>query len=245
MNLATTQEEQHILEKSQKSGGFLCFSYNKSSENSKDTSGATFEMASDGMLIRIPGPQILGYIQQVVPKDNSKPYDAKQSLGKEFYLPPVLSPDLSKNEKDRTSNANGIGSGAAHGLRGQEEPRDPKYAGYNFGVAHTSMSSTRDPNADLDTLRGAKAHVIGSTRGSLSARNWCPAAATALTNLSDSQSKGTGESETGPKSHMVNGPTTTPLADAKGKSVEELASKVQQNLILGNSSFWAASVKST
>ncbi|KAI8942298.1 hypothetical protein NX059_000377 [Plenodomus lindquistii] len=49
-------------------------------------------MASDGMIIRVPGPQILAYIQQVVPNDASEAYNPAHALGTEFYLPPQASP---------------------------------------------------------------------------------------------------------------------------------------------------------
>lgn len=88
MALATSTSKTHLLEKSQSSGGFLFFSYSRASESQHDTSRATFQTASDGIIIRIPGPQILGYVQQLVPADESIPYDPAQSLGKEFYLPP-------------------------------------------------------------------------------------------------------------------------------------------------------------
>ena len=221
MDLATTEEKRHIMEKSQASGGFLCFSYNKSDENSKDTSRAAFDTASDGMLVRIPGPQILGYIQQIVPKDNSTPYNPKQSLGKEFYLPPVLSPDLSKNQNDSTSKTNGIPSGAAHGFRGKEELRDPKYAGHKFGVAHTSMSTTPDTKTDSETVGGSKGHTSSDDPSETSGPVPPPG----------SNSR---------RSHMANESLTSPLGDSKLKSVDELTSKIQQKLALDDGSLRAA-----
>ena len=217
MNLESTEEKRHVLERSQSSGGFLCFSYNKASEGSSDTSRATFELASDGMLVRIPGPQILGYIQQIVPKDNSTPYDPKQSLGKEFYLPPEPSPDLSRNQNDPARKASGVASGAAHGLPLEEELGDPKYAKYKFGVAQTSMSSTRGPKTDPDAVGVAKSHAMGNSAPE------------------PGQTQKSGDA-----THMVNGPTTTPLAHQKRKSVDDLASKVQQKLALDDGPIRAA-----
>ena len=224
MNLESTEEKRHMLERSQSSGGFLCFSYSKASEGSSDTSRATFELASDGMLVRIPGPQILGYIQQIVPKDNSTPYDPKDSLGKEFYLPPVLSPDLSKNQNDLISGAGGIDRGAAHGLPGQQELRDPKYAEYKFGVAQTSMSNTPKPKPTAKPTHGSgkPTHAIA---------DFPP---------SNSPPEPGQTQKSGDATHMVNGPTTTPLADPKRKSVDDLASKVQQKLALDDGSIRAA-----
>ena len=67
-------------------------------------------MASDGMIVRIPGPQILAYVQQIVPQDTSGQYDPEKSLGKSFYLPQPASPELSKNPS-------GDGARPQHGMR--------------------------------------------------------------------------------------------------------------------------------
>jgi hypothetical protein len=143
MEIDSSEEKTHLLEKSQSSGGFLCFSYNQASENSKDTSSAAFEMASDGMIVRIPGPQIIGYIQQVLPRDESIPYNPELSLGKEFYLPPTPSPDLGLNG----DNKSGAGaSGAAHGSKPPKNSNP--YSAFKFDIARTSMNGTKDPTPE-------------------------------------------------------------------------------------------------
>ena len=141
MNTSTKEQRDHLLEKSQSSGGFLCFSYNTASETQKDSSTAAFEIASDGMIVRIPGPQILGYIQQIVPRDQSVAYDTLQSLGKEFYLPPPADPAHSVNKADTNTGNSGAARGLpAPGIRPSGIPRP------SFGIRTTTMSAIKgDP----------------------------------------------------------------------------------------------------
>ncbi|MEH2456595.1 hypothetical protein [Nostoc sp.] len=66
-------------------GGFLCFSASSGSA-SKNSSEATFHGATENAYyIRIPGPQVIGYLLQFTPKDNSFPYSPATTLadGKE------------------------------------------------------------------------------------------------------------------------------------------------------------------
>lgn len=101
----TTEDKTHLSEKAQSSGGCLCFSYNQASEHTKDTSRAAFDFASDGMIVRIPGPQILGYVQQVMPVDSTTPYETKLSLGQDFYLPETTTPAMATNPPKRAHGA--------------------------------------------------------------------------------------------------------------------------------------------
>lgn len=59
---------------SSSSGGFLCFGSRSSSSSSSKASGTYASAKNRDVVIRIPGPQILGYINQLVPKDESVPY---------------------------------------------------------------------------------------------------------------------------------------------------------------------------
>ena len=68
--------KKHFDQQSQSSGGFLCFSHSSASRSSNDSSASTSKQASDGIVVRIPGPQILGYIMQLVGKDDSQPFQA-------------------------------------------------------------------------------------------------------------------------------------------------------------------------
>ncbi|KXJ90366.1 hypothetical protein Micbo1qcDRAFT_205214 [Microdochium bolleyi] len=59
-------------ERSESSGGFLCFSHSSGSRSSSDSSSSKTVATSDGVVIRIPGPQILGYMMQLTGKDQSQ-----------------------------------------------------------------------------------------------------------------------------------------------------------------------------
>ncbi|MFZ2726343.1 MAG: hypothetical protein WAX77_08845 [Methylococcaceae bacterium] len=56
------------------SGGFLCFSVGSSSSNKNSSESALHGAHGEYYYIRIPGPQVLGYFLQFVPKDNTAPY---------------------------------------------------------------------------------------------------------------------------------------------------------------------------
>lgn len=75
-----------LSQSSSASGGFLCFSCSHSS--SSDSNSKSFYSGSSGsnIIIKIPGPQILGWFLEFVSKDNSQPY----SKMPDDYLPPVL-----------------------------------------------------------------------------------------------------------------------------------------------------------
>jgi hypothetical protein len=61
------------------SGGFLCFSVSSSS-SSKSTSESSMHGAhGEYYYIRIPGPQVIGYFLQMVPKDNTEVYQPEIS----------------------------------------------------------------------------------------------------------------------------------------------------------------------
>jgi hypothetical protein len=57
-------------------GGFLCFSASSAS-SSKSTSESSYHGShGEYTYIRIPGPQIIGWMLQLTPSDNSSPYEA-------------------------------------------------------------------------------------------------------------------------------------------------------------------------
>ncbi|KAI1062937.1 hypothetical protein LB507_005566 [Fusarium sp. FIESC RH6] len=66
--------KEFIDKQSQSSGGFLCFSHSSASRSSSDSSSSSTTSASDGAVIRIPGPQILGYIMQLTGQDKSQDF---------------------------------------------------------------------------------------------------------------------------------------------------------------------------
>lgn len=62
--------KEFIDKQSKSSDGFMCFS----SRSSLDSSSTSITSASDGVVIRIPGPQILGYIMQLTSEDKSQEF---------------------------------------------------------------------------------------------------------------------------------------------------------------------------
>jgi hypothetical protein len=64
-----------VREQCSKGGGFLCFSASSSSSKSRESKNAHCGKTSDGLIIRIPGPQIMLWIMERVPDDESDPYD--------------------------------------------------------------------------------------------------------------------------------------------------------------------------
>lgn len=59
---------------SSRSGGFLFFGGSSSNSSARSTSSSFSSASNKDVVIRIPGPQILGYINQLVPKDKSHDY---------------------------------------------------------------------------------------------------------------------------------------------------------------------------
>lgn len=49
-------------------GGFLCFRASASKTKTKDTSHVQVKRTSNGMSIKIPGAQMIGYYTQILPK---------------------------------------------------------------------------------------------------------------------------------------------------------------------------------
>ncbi|KAH7304523.1 hypothetical protein B0I35DRAFT_494848 [Stachybotrys elegans] len=89
--------KEHIDRKSQSSGGFLCFSHSSASSSLTNGSTSSTTSTKDGVVIRIPGPQILGYMMQVVDKDESQPF--KMLEADEMFLDHL--DEIDKQEKDK------------------------------------------------------------------------------------------------------------------------------------------------
>ncbi|KAF7325505.1 ZnMc domain-containing protein [Mycena kentingensis (nom. inval.)] len=67
------------------SGGILCFSGSKSSSSSSSFSSSNFTQYSNGYIVRIPGPQILGYMMQKTDGDEATLMPSK--LPDNFFVP--------------------------------------------------------------------------------------------------------------------------------------------------------------
>lgn len=69
---------------SQAAGGILCFSYSKSSSSKSEARASNFKAYSHGFEIKIPGPQILGYIMQSTDTDDAQ--GMPKSLPANFFI---------------------------------------------------------------------------------------------------------------------------------------------------------------
>ncbi|KAF7299383.1 ZnMc domain-containing protein [Mycena indigotica] len=67
------------------SGGILCFSYAQSSSSSSEASSSNYEAYSNGFVVKIPGPQILGYMVQKLNSDEGEMMPSKLPDG--FLIP--------------------------------------------------------------------------------------------------------------------------------------------------------------
>lgn len=88
IKVETTQEDsslsKHFEDNSwPASGGILCFSASASSSSSSSSETAYHGESHGNYYLRIPGPQILGYFLQFVPKDLSKKYEPMYTDGKD------------------------------------------------------------------------------------------------------------------------------------------------------------------
>ncbi|KAE8244742.1 hypothetical protein A4X13_0g6310 [Tilletia indica] len=102
---STSTSKGSMKEDAARSGGILCFSYSSSETSASDSSASATKQASDGIVVNIPGPQILGYIMQLMPRDLSTKFgDDKE----EVYLPPTMEEiDVEKKKgQDRTAGGN-------------------------------------------------------------------------------------------------------------------------------------------
>lgn len=80
-------DKKYLDEKTTSGGSFLFFSTSKTTQKTEDSSSSAFQMSSDGMIVRIPGPQVIGYIQQLLPWDGTHPFNKKEALRPDIFLP--------------------------------------------------------------------------------------------------------------------------------------------------------------
>lgn len=101
------------------SGGFLCFSNSSASRSSASSNASSTVATSNGVVIRIAGPQILGYIMQLTAKDQTKTF--QPTATEEIFL-----------EDNPESLSNGtkakIDPGAAHGMNPVSKLDPTKFA---------------------------------------------------------------------------------------------------------------------
>ncbi|KAH7027231.1 uncharacterized protein B0I36DRAFT_247443, partial [Microdochium trichocladiopsis] len=100
--------KKHFDQQSESSGGFLCFSHSNASRSSNDSSSSSTVATESGVVVRIPGPQILGYMMQLTGKDESLTF--KEAKLEDIFLE---DPDV-----ESASSQGGSATGQpAHGIR--------------------------------------------------------------------------------------------------------------------------------
>jgi len=87
MSVETVADKQYLEEKMNSGSNFLFFSTSKSSQTTETTTSSKSDIARDGMVVRIPGPQIIGYIQQMLPWDSTQKFKEEETLKPEIFLP--------------------------------------------------------------------------------------------------------------------------------------------------------------
>ena len=79
--LSTGTVRNVIQEQIAKGGGVFCFSGSSASSSSSETSSAKVQQTSEGITIKFPGPQILGYYLEKTPPDESRYLTSGKSEG--------------------------------------------------------------------------------------------------------------------------------------------------------------------
>ena len=74
-------EKENMEKSAAAGGGFLGFSCTSSSSSSSASSDSFSSSTSDSLMMRIPGPQILGWFLQLTPEDKSTPYLSLKESG--------------------------------------------------------------------------------------------------------------------------------------------------------------------
>ncbi|KAJ7182514.1 hypothetical protein C8R43DRAFT_1144573 [Mycena crocata] len=120
---AAADSKQTDMAAAASSGGFLCFSYSSSRSSSSTATASSFRSYSNGYIIKIPGPQILGYMIQNTDVDNTELMPSKLPAG--FFIP------------DDEYNKTVAGEDPAHGV----DPGGPK------------VPATPPPTVTQDRLR--------------------------------------------------------------------------------------------
>ncbi|KAJ7270869.1 hypothetical protein C8J57DRAFT_1065233 [Mycena rebaudengoi] len=82
---SSTNSKSSDAASSASSGGFLCFSYSKSSSSNSTATASNFQAFSNGYIIKIPGPQILGYMIEKTDTDDAHLMPAE--LPADFFIP--------------------------------------------------------------------------------------------------------------------------------------------------------------
>jgi hypothetical protein len=164
-DIKTVADKRYLEEKTNSGASFLFFSTSKPGQKTEDSSSSGFDLASDGMIVRIPGPQIIGYIQQMLPWDYSHPFKSDESLKPDIFLPgdEVTNTDRGDSVPNSTKED---GRTIAHGLNMGNHGKDDQ----TF-VIRSTKPTPGDLAAPGSTVDGnpTQAHALnpsGGTRAS-------------------------------------------------------------------------------
>ena len=180
IKIASSAEDASAFKKvfdsqSESSGGFLCFSHSSGSRSSSDSSSSSSTQTQDGIVVRIPGPQILGYVMQLTGQDQSRPFAAMLEADL-FFEDEDDAPKPKTSGTTGRANAFNVNAAAASGpspantgIRSYDEenhmsaaaapgaPRPPRPANaFNPNASAASASgSSEAPGQLLDALQTA------------------------------------------------------------------------------------------
>ncbi|KAI0058158.1 hypothetical protein BV25DRAFT_1296423 [Artomyces pyxidatus] len=93
---SSSSSSKSFSEQAAASGGVLCFSYSHASQSSGDSSSVSTQEMADGLVIKIPGPQILGYMMQLTPKDATHKFESSDDS---YFLPSDVPPETGSGGK--------------------------------------------------------------------------------------------------------------------------------------------------
>ncbi len=146
------EDRSSFKENSATSGGFLCFSTSSSSSKTGDSSHSSSTQTSDGMVIRIPGPQILGYMMQLVHPDKSRDF---VKMDKDYLFEEMQRIDT--EDKNR-GGASGGGSAPAHGVNPDQVPdqTDRKPGVRRFNASGMFRDGDNKPAAAASSSQGSQ-----------------------------------------------------------------------------------------
>ncbi|KAI0071193.1 hypothetical protein K474DRAFT_1712673 [Panus rudis PR-1116 ss-1] len=103
---ASEDDKQNYQKQSSSAGGVLIWSYSSSESESSESKSHSFQAYSDGFIVRIPGPQILGYVMQLTDRDATVPMP--KTLPSGFLIP--------DSDYDVGIDGTNEGNGPQHGL---------------------------------------------------------------------------------------------------------------------------------
>lgn len=152
--IRTVQDKKYLDEKTTSGGSFLFFSTAKTTQKTTDSSSSNFQMASDGMIVRIPGPQIIGYIQQMLPWDGTHKFNKSEALRPDIFLP-------GDEDQPNGSNANKPKGNVGRGLGPQPVKEESK----EFTIRSTKSSTsqnTKSSSAGRSHAPAPKEHQGGN-----------------------------------------------------------------------------------